>query len=67
MTGEGYPRRALGLTTKQAAEELGISPTTLRHWADRGLIECYRTPGGQRRFNNEQIRRFLDTLARREP
>jgi hypothetical protein len=27
-----------------------------------GYLESYRTPGGQRRFSNEQIQQFLRSL-----
>jgi excisionase family DNA binding protein len=52
----------LGLTTSQAANALGVSLGTIRRWTDKGYLESYRTPGGQRRFNVEQIEQFLDTL-----
>ncbi|MFI5270419.1 MAG: helix-turn-helix domain-containing protein [Candidatus Saccharimonadales bacterium] len=38
------------LTSNQAAEEAGLSLATIRRWCDRGHIETYRTPGGQRRI-----------------
>jgi excisionase family DNA binding protein len=38
------------LTLKDAAERLGIHPTTLRRWADSGKIPHMVTPGGHRRF-----------------
>ena len=47
------------LTLKQASELLGIHNTTLRSWADRGAIPVFRTPGGHRRFNASDLRRFL--------
>jgi excisionase family DNA binding protein len=34
----------------EAARLLGITPQTLRRWADRGQIASYTTPGGHRRF-----------------
>ncbi|MBN1803223.1 MAG: helix-turn-helix domain-containing protein [Candidatus Lokiarchaeota archaeon] len=33
-----------------AAILLGICVKTLRRWNDKGLITCYRTLGGYRRF-----------------
>ncbi len=38
------------LALHQASAKLGVSPLTLRTWADAGHIESYRTPGGHRRF-----------------
>ncbi|HLH65042.1 MAG TPA: helix-turn-helix domain-containing protein [Solirubrobacteraceae bacterium] len=55
----------LGLTTSQAARALGVSLGTIRRWSDMGYLQSYRTPGGQRRFSQEQIDRFLGSLEQR--
>lgn len=47
------------LSPRDAAEKLGISPDTLRRWERDGLIECERTPGGQRRYKEEDISSVL--------
>jgi excisionase family DNA binding protein len=52
----------LSFTTTQAARYLGVSLGTIRRWADAGHVQCYRTPGGQRRFSREQLDRFLTSL-----
>ncbi len=52
----------LGLSTSQAAQALGVSLGTIRRWSDMGYLQSYRTPGGQRRFSQEQINHFLGTL-----
>jgi excisionase family DNA binding protein len=52
----------LGLSTSQAAQALGVSLGTIRRWSDLGYLESYRTPGGQRRFSQEQIDRFIHSL-----
>ena len=52
----------LGLSTSQAARELGVSLGTVRRWADMGYLNAYRTPGGQRRFSREQIDEFIRSL-----
>jgi excisionase family DNA binding protein len=52
----------LGLSTSQAARELGVSLGTIRRWADMGYLNAYRTPGGQRRFSREQIDEFIRSL-----
>jgi len=52
----------LGLSTSQAARELGVSLGTVRRWADMGYLNVYRTPGGQRRFSREQIDEFIRSL-----
>jgi excisionase family DNA binding protein len=53
----------LGLSTSQAAQALGVSLGTIRRWSDMGYLHSYRTPGGQRRFSQEQIDTFLGSLA----
>ncbi len=47
----------------QASRLLGVAPSTLRHWADRGLVRCFRTPGGHRRFTYEEIRGLRSRIA----
>jgi excisionase family DNA binding protein len=46
------------LTLSQAAEQLGVHPTTLRRWADNGDIPFMLTPGGHRRFSTVDIQTF---------
>ncbi len=52
----------LGLSTSQAARVLGVSLGTVRRWSDMGYLKSYRTPGGQRRFSQDHIEEFLDSL-----
>ena len=40
------------------------SLATIRRWADAGHLDCYRTPGGQRRFSREQLDGFVGSLQR---
>lgn len=53
------------LTLTQAARILGVHATTLRRWADDGEIRCLRTPGGHRRFLEEDLNAFVS--AREQP
>ena len=46
------------------AYRLGVSIGTVRRWADDGYLEGFRTPGGQRRFNSEQVDTFVASLER---
>ena len=41
-----------------AAELAGVHPQTLRIYERKGLIEPYRTPGGTRRYSNEDLERL---------
>ena len=56
----------LGLSTSQAAQALGVSLGTIRRWSDMGYLQSYRTPGGQRRFSQEQIETFVGSLEQQQ-
>lgn len=62
-TTDSRPR--LALTVSQAAEELGVSIATVRRWSNAGHLDGYRTPGGQRRFTQEQLDAFVASLRPR--
>lgn len=46
------------LTPSEAASRLMISPVTLRHWALAGKLAFVSTPGGHRRYAEEEVERF---------
>jgi excisionase family DNA binding protein len=52
----------LGLTVSQTARHLGVSISTVRRWSDAGHLSGFRTPGGQRRFNRDQLDEFMRSL-----
>src|SRR3990172_2989793 len=52
------------ISLKQAAQHLGVHPTTLRRWADTGEIPVMLTPGGHRRFAVSDIERFTEERRR---
>ena len=41
-----------------AAELAGVHPQTLRIYERKGLVEPYRTPGGTRRYSQEDLERL---------
>ena len=47
------------LTPREVAQQLGVSPVTVRHWALDGKLEFITTPGGHRRFLQEQVDQFV--------
>lgn len=47
------------ITTPQAAQLLGVTPTTIKRWVEDGRLRCLRTPGGHRRFDRSDVQRFL--------
>jgi excisionase family DNA binding protein len=52
---ETTPSATRWLTLHEASTRLDIHPATLRDWADRGRVRTYRTPGGHRRFAEEDV------------
>lgn len=52
------------LTIGEAADRLGVHPSTLRRWADEGDIPLMITPGGHRRFSSADVDRFKDERHR---
>jgi len=43
------------LTTRAAARLLGVGTTSIKRWADAGVLECVKTPGGHRRFRRTAV------------
>lgn len=52
------------LSLAEAAEHLGVHPTTLRRWADAGDIPVMLTPGGHRRFARTDVEQFAGDRSR---
>lgn len=44
------------VSIRKAAQELGVSPETLRRWEAEGKIPVERTPGGHRRYDLALLR-----------
>lgn len=49
------------ISTKQAAELLGVSQRTIQNWVDDGKLKSSRTAGGHRRLDPEQVRQLLQS------
>jgi excisionase family DNA binding protein len=47
------------LTLGQAAKYLGIAQSTVRVWTDSGRLPVFYTPGGHRRFKEEDLHAFM--------
>ena len=45
----------------EAAEVLGVHPSTVRNWADQGVLPVHRTQGGHRRFLRKEIELWVDS------
>jgi hypothetical protein len=52
------------VTSRKAADHLGIGVSTLQAWAARGIVSpAWRTPGGQARWDIADLERQLDVPA----
>jgi MerR family transcriptional regulator, light-induced transcriptional regulator len=47
------------VTTRQAAQALGVSEASLKRWCDQGLLPAVRTPGGHRRLPLNGVVQFV--------
>jgi len=52
------------MTIGEASQFLGVSPSTLRAWAQSGKLRAYRTVGNHRRFKTEDMVDFLKKSVR---
>lgn len=49
------------LTLNDVAERLGIHPSTVRLWSDKGILPTHRTSGGHRRYKLGEIQVWQET------
>ncbi len=52
-------KSATQLTPPELAKLLGINPSTVKRWVDKGILPSDTTPGGHRRINQDQLHSFL--------
>src|SRR3989337_1723097 len=55
------------LSIREASALLGVSPATLRRWAEAGAIRTFTTPGGHRRFDRAVVLAMLPAMRRQRP
>jgi excisionase family DNA binding protein len=46
-------------STRQVAQLLGVGEATVKRWADSSEIDCFRTPGGHRKFRLRDVTGFV--------
>lgn len=56
-------QRTNWLSLGEACRMLGVNPSTLRRWADAGQVRSYRTPGGHRRFAEDDLQALVGGRA----
>lgn len=54
------------LSTKDAMKMLGVGSTTIKRWADEGLLNSSRTAGGHRRFQRSDVIRLANSTPERD-
>ena len=55
------------LTSKQAAEMLGVVVSTIQQWANEGLLKAWTTGGGHRRILRSSIEEMLNQRLAAQP
>ena len=58
---------ATSLNVQRAARRLGVSPVTIRRWTASGFLPCTRTPGGHRRFRQEDVDELAQLIRGSNP
>lgn len=49
------------LSLSEIAELLGVHPSTVRNWADQGVLPVHRTQGGHRRFLRSEVELWIQS------
>jgi len=48
------------LTTRQAAEIVGVGTTSIKRWSDEGKLPAIKTAGGHRRYRRRDVERLIN-------
>ncbi|MBT3188123.1 MAG: helix-turn-helix domain-containing protein [Anaerolineae bacterium] len=54
------------LSLSDVARMLGVHSSTVRAWADQGVLPVYRTEGGHRRFLQDEINLWMQTSRQKK-
>jgi len=52
------------LSLKDAAAIIGVHPSTVRLWTDKGILPAHRTAGGHRRYQRVDVELWAEHLRR---
>lgn len=58
--------RGRWLSINEACRFLGVDQSTLRRWSDAGKVPVFRTPGGHRRYAEDDLRAMVGDGPRRQ-
>ena len=47
------------LSTTEVAGMLNVNESTVKRWAGSGTLRCFKTPGGHRKFTQEDVTEFI--------
>ncbi|MBT8492762.1 MAG: helix-turn-helix domain-containing protein, partial [Deltaproteobacteria bacterium] len=47
------------LTTRQAAEIVGVGTTSIKRWSDEGKLPAIKTAGGHRRYRRRDVEQLI--------
>jgi len=50
-------------TTQEVADLLGVSNRTIQLWASSGVLNAWKTPGGHRRFPQDEVHRLRQGMG----
>lgn len=46
-------------TTEDLSRLFRVGKSTIKRWTDEGKLQCFKTPGGHRKFNSVNVRDFI--------
>ena len=46
-------------STRDLAKLFRVNESTVKRWADTGKIDCFKTPGGHRRYPPDRVLEFI--------
>lgn len=52
------------ISLKEAAEIIGVHPSTVRSWTDKGILPAHRTAGGHRRYRRTDVELWAEHSRR---
>lgn len=55
------------LRLSDAAQVLGVHPSTVRKWSDEGMLPVHRTEGGHRRYHRQEIELWKQAQRAEKP